>query len=348
MRALHRLWQLQPLQRMALLRRRFTFLAYLNNRKNLLLYRQYTLGNSMEMTQEKNNIYISCLPHPTTGFGHRFSEWNTGLIVARRLGLEYLHAGIGAPWGAELGLDSAYSRADIFIEKHGPAMIQLPYVEWHERADGLDEICSMIGRICPRRKPVIVFLADGQNLFRQHDSTSELQQIYRQNKPQGPSAGNSLRIAMHIRRGDVTKMKQARISNWQERYVDLAWFQRVYENVLVGLGGQESRLEVFSQGSTHELSPLAKMGRVAFFVDTDPVLAFHQMVSADLLITSPSSFSFNAGLLSSGLKIAQSPWWHQIPEQADWIRVSSEIEQREEIAERVKHWQQNGNGLKKA
>jgi hypothetical protein len=47
---------------------------------------------------------------------------------------------------------------------------------------------------------------------------------------------------------------------------------------------------------------------------------------ADILITSPSAFSYMAGILCNGLKLANYPWWHDIPERDDWIRVEESHE----------------------
>ena len=44
------------------------------------------------------------------------------------------------------------------------------------------------------------------------------------------------------------------------------------------------------------------------------------MVVADILILSPSSFSYKAGIISRGIKIAKYPWWHEIPNNSEWLR----------------------------
>jgi hypothetical protein len=46
---------------------------------------------------------------------------------------------------------------------------------------------------------------------------------------------------------------------------------------------------------------------------------FVEMSGAKVLIAAPSSFSFTAGLASRGVVIAQSPWWHHVPNDERWI-----------------------------
>lgn len=63
------------------------------------------------------------------------------------------------------------------------------------------------------------------------------------------------------------------------------------------------------------------MKGIQFFLNEDPYKTFLKMTMADVLITSKSSFSFNAALLNKGIKICPKNFWHTYPQTKDWIIV---------------------------
>jgi hypothetical protein len=286
---------------------------------------------------------LTCVPHPTTGFGHRFSEWNTGLIVSRQLGVPYLHAGLGEGWDKELGLFGQFEDAQSYLRRTKRVVVRLPLVDWHQRPEALRELVALARAAGAKQPGAVIMLADGQCLFRQHDSAEELRRLYHEVSvgdadKRSPRAG-AVRIAIHIRRGDVARMKASRQGDWGRRYVELDWFHAVASSILDGLDGAAREIEIFSQGARRDFDPLATLGALTFHLDADPVWSFHRMATADILVVSPSSYSFNAGLLSHGLKIARSPWWHEIPSAADWCAVTDPRTESAKIANCVRAYQ---------
>lgn len=53
--------------------------------------------------------------------------------------------------------------------------------------------------------------------------------------------------------------------------------------------------------------------------DLDEYVSFTNMVKAGILVTSKSSFSYNAALLSNGIKILPRDFWHGYPNNRYWI-----------------------------
>lgn len=51
--------------------------------------------------------------------------------------------------------------------------------------------------------------------------------------------------------------------------------------------------------------------------------SFLHMVNADLLITSKSSFSYKPALLSNGIKVCPSDFWHDYPKKKDFLLVDN-------------------------
>ena len=48
------------------------------------------------------------------------------------------------------------------------------------------------------------------------------------------------------------------------------------------------------------------------------------MILAEELVMGPSGFSYLAGILSEGQKLARAPWWHHLPGLPDWILVGAD------------------------
>ncbi len=298
--ALGRLLKLPALQRKTLLRRRMPLLVWFTRfRPKTLPISDLAIKTRGDKPAEKREIYVTCVPHPTAGFGHRFSEWTTGLIVARRLQLPFLNTGIGQPWEQELGISGHFPDTADFLKRMRPRVVHLPWVEWHNRPDAAEEISAWVAAAGGASEATVIFLADGQNLYRQHDAAEELRAMYWGRAGSRPAASSpgarTLRIAVHVRRGDVAAMEALKTSIWRERFTEVSWFEAVLGAAVEGLGDRKFSVEIHSQGEPDSLKPLGQFGETSFFLDRDPIWTFHQMASADILVTSPSGFSFTAG-----------------------------------------------------
>jgi hypothetical protein len=328
MKALVRFLELPELQRASLLRRKLP--ASFTHRG----HRRGRMPMHSAATGKSGQVAVTCVAHPTTGVGHRFAEWNTGLIVARSSGCQYVSAGLGGGWDEAFGLSRHFEDAAHYIKRARPKRIRLPYVGWHDRPQALVELSRLVREIASCEKNALVFLSDGQNLFRHDDSAAELRMMYWANRTTA-RALEPIKIAVHIRRGDVAQMRAQAAPGWEARYVELNWFAGVLQAINSGLAGRALEISVYSQGAEGDFELLRAGLAVRFRLNGDPIEAFHEMVQSDILIVSPSSFSFNAGLVCRGMKIARWPWWHEIPESDDWVRVDAKTASFEFITKRV-------------
>lgn len=116
----------------------------------------------------------------------------------------------------------------------------------------------------------------------------------------------NVKIAVHIRRGDVSQKKN------QNRFTPLDYSANILQQVLAQLGPDRARAEVaiYSQGSPVDFKPLADRFSARLFLDSDPIWTLQQLVEADVLVTAKSTFSYIAGLISTGMVIYE-PFWHQ-------------------------------------
>jgi hypothetical protein len=125
-------------------------------------------------------------------------------------------------------------------------------------------------------------------------------------RPQKPE----LSVALHMRRGDVTARNSL-------RYTSVKSVLRTAEAVksVLSRSGTAYSMRLYSQGPAEPFAPLRDAG-VELCLDIDALWTMQQLVAADMLIMSKSSFSYVAALISEGIKIYE-PFWH--PPLDDWL-----------------------------
>ena len=114
--------------------------------------------------------------------------------------------------------------------------------------------------------------------------------------------GNTLDVCLHVRRGDVSKTSRTTARS----FTSDDFFITVAQHITSTL--DEARIpyevHVHSQGSPEEFSKYAALG-YQLHLD-EPALDTHiQLVNADVLVTSKSSFSYTAALLNRGSVLYQ-------------------------------------------
>ncbi len=123
---------------------------------------------------------------------------------------------------------------------------------------------------------------------------------------------DAFRIAVHVRRGDVTAQAYA------GRFTSTELIGERVERLLRLCGSRRSiAVTVFSEGPISQFEPLRKLG-CEIRCDDDPIDTIRHLARADILVTAKSSFSYVAGLLTQGL-VVYEPFWH--PKQPSWMSL---------------------------
>lgn len=113
-------------------------------------------------------------------------------------------------------------------------------------------------------------------------------------------------IALHIRRGDVNKIKYPSRFSSNQQYIDL----------LKKMNLDNSIIHIFSQGKESEFKDIVSSfpnNITILHINENIQLTFHHLVMSDVLVVAKSSFSYCAGLLNKNIKIANliTNWWHK-------------------------------------
>lgn len=144
--------------------------------------------------------------------------------------------------------------------------------------------------------------------FHNHPSFKRIQEIYFTNKinPFNPSFIN---IAVHIRR-PVSFDNRAQGTNTPDKY-----FLDCMSTCMASVSGEKPiRFHLYSNGKPEDFQEYMKFP-IQLHLEDDTFASFIGMTFADKLITSASSFSYTAALLSKG-EVIYLPFWH--PPRTHW------------------------------
>ena len=145
---------------------------------------------------------------------------------------------------------------------------------------------------------------------------------------------DKINVSVHVRRRNAEDMSNSTVHDpngaaYKARYRDSEFFIQTCRTIENVLGPDNLHFNIFSQGETNAFSDFKALKNSTLFLNEDVCETFHNIVLGDLLVLSPSSFSFKAGMISKGLKIAAEPWWHYIPDNQEWCRLQNEDRESE-------------------
>jgi hypothetical protein len=302
--------------------------------------------------------FVMAVPYLPAGLGHAMGEWLTGLILARRCGARFVHTALPEPWEDFFRFGDGEAEYREVMDLPNLEIIRLPPVSFAD--DTAFRTLSRLIDGCRAVHPLLFIAFDGQQLHDYTGAADVLGQKYRRragcsaiaapfasplttSSAVAPLTVAPLTVAMHIRRGDLETGGAAAISDWALRHVGLERFLEIGRLVRDALPDRPLAFRVVSEGDAGAFRSLdaltAETATVTVDVDPDPRRAFAALVAADILITSPSSFSYMAGVISTGYRIGWTPWYHRIPVAPDWYGVSRQADIRDRgLAGHLRSW----------
>ena len=220
------------------------------------------------------------------GFGAQYHAIMSGIAYAAHENLEYIHTPLEA-LGSQHGGNAQELNTFIGIPTGTPPknmdeMKQEPYSE-------------------------IVHLSKNPSEYYTKSVVDKIRKYYYGSKKPNISPPD---IAIHIRRGDVTREKNRSEVEGPfggNRYVD----NSEYKHIIAMLEREypEYNITIFSQGSEGDFADLAS-NKVRFSLNEDLTSTFHSLVRAKVLVTSISSLSYSAAILNENT-IYYMDFWHR-------------------------------------
>ncbi len=276
--------------------------------------------------EANNTRYLTGVPNAYAGIGHQLCNWNAALIFASKYNLKFVHHPLiskfkQSSWEEFLGFGDGELLYDEISTKQSIKIVKLPRIRWNT-ADptGHDIVTKIINYAYPGSN-ILFHLAKDQSVYDYTTFRDILRKKYwntrNNNSLKCGFRQGKLNIAVHIRRGDIMQMNK-KDKNFQQRWLDNSYFLNIISTIKNKISDNID-IHIFSQGNVANFSDFDEIGNVIYHLDEDEYQTFHSMIVADILLVSPSSFSYFAGIISQGLKIAKYPWLHELPEDSEWI-----------------------------
>jgi hypothetical protein len=118
-------------------------------------------------------------------------------------------------------------------------------------------------------------------------------------------------IAIHIRRGDVSKTQN------QERYIDNSYYQEIIKKLKIKY--PTYTITIFSEGEYTDFNNLG-LEENCFKLNAAVFETFHSLVCSKVLIQSCSSFSYAAGIINENI-VYNYDFWHKKLD--NWLDLNS-------------------------
>jgi hypothetical protein len=292
-----------------------------------LLYKS-GLNTLIYNNKAENKVnYFTAVPNRGAGIGHQMANWIAGYWFAKKFKLKFAHIPFSQDsWEIFLGFGDRESLVDDLVKTENYKLVKLP--KFNEKNAKEVQIIEKI--IQSYSEQNVVFVAEQDQFYKdQFGVIDEIKKKFHQSSERENDqliySEDTFNIAIHVRRGDIVIGQQNDNPNLIMRWLDNNYFENVLSAVIENIRTNKPiAIYLFSQGSLTDFSEFEKYKNIHFCLDMNAQDSFLHMVNADMLITSKSSFSYKPALLSKGIKICPSNFWHGYPASKDWILVDDE------------------------
>lgn len=204
------------------------------------------------------------------GFGAQYQAIMSGIAYCNYMNYEYIHT----PF-VKIAHDGNIEELNQFIG--------IP----SSKERNIDIVMKCCGDVHFSKTPDIYYNSHVLNKLRQYyDSTVKPNIV-------GPT------IALHIRRGDVKENNEKRYTRNNKYKEIISLLLEKYPNDII---------TIFSEGTIDEFRDL-QQDRIVFQLNDSIEETFHSLVTAKVLVTAKSSFSYCAALLNKN-EVYYMPFWH--------------------------------------
>lgn len=286
----------------------------------------------------KEGLFLTQEPNKGAGIGHQMGNWNAGCWYAKAFGVKYAYSGFtDLKWDEFLGFGEGEVTAKELL-KQGYKKCRLPYFD-----EKKEEEVLLIQKIIDSYKGenIVFFLELDQFYQAQYGIMDHIRKKFddasKKRKEQLIYDKNCLNIGVHIRRGDIVEGQKTQRQEYTKRWLEISYYSEVLKNVISLIPEKQAyKIYLFSQGKEEEFAGLTGEGEVVYCMTMPPRESFLHMARADILITSKSSFSYKAGLLSDGIRICPEDFWHGYPQEANWILAEDAGKMKAKQQEKLK------------
>jgi len=267
-----------------------------------------------DKTHNSRHCFITC-SGKTDGIGAQVQAVFSAMLFAQEFGMIYAHT----PFGKIVGTDGSSEEWDYFF---GLGEGEISTNDLH--VESL-HVVHVANPLFIRFKDNTLYIVEHCHSFVDSGCNSELYstlldrfvekyQSSSKKKYKSFYDDGKLNIAIHARRGDVYKK-----GTHSERYTDNSYYRILLKKIqrIIDYLGIESSIHLYSQGSIEDFKELEEFP-IYYHLDECVFTTFNNLVSSDVIVTSKSTFSYCAALLSKSIVIYE-PFWHK--PLAHWLPV---------------------------
>ena len=278
------------------------------------LYRSFwhsVLNLNFNNISKNQKNYMSIDVDPGAGIGHQLANYNSAIWYAKKFNLIHAHTSFpNKKWEKLLGFNYSTICLENLLNK-GYKKIKLPIFKEGDLIE-ISKIKKIIHSY--RDKKIIFFLENNQGYTKQYQVAEILKEKFFSSKKRSKDkliySIKDFNIAVHIRAGDI--MNNEKLIN--KRFLDINYFiKTINESLSIIKTPKKKKIHIFSESKLDSFSKLTNFKNIKFCHNLNQYKTFLHFVYADLLITSKSSFSYKAALISKGIKVSPKNFWHSYP-----------------------------------
>jgi hypothetical protein len=289
------------------------------------LYRSFwhsVLNLNFNNISKNQKNYMSIDVDPGAGIGHQLANYNSAIWYAKKFNLIHAHTSFpNKKWEKLLGFNYSTICLENLLNK-GYKNIRLPIFKEKDLIE-ISKIKKIIHSY--RDQKIIFFLEYNQGYTKQYQVAEILKEKFFSSKKRSKDKLiyniKDFNIAVHIRAGDI--MNNEKLIN--KRFLDINYFiKTINESLSIIKTPKKKKIHIFSGSKLDSFSKLTNFKNIKFCHNLNQYKTFLHFVYADLLITSKSSFSYKAALISKGIKVSPKNFWHGYPyNDKKWILTSA-------------------------
>lgn len=280
------------------------------------LYKSYwnsLLNNTIN--KKKHINYMSINVNPGAGIGHQLANYNASIWFAKKFNLIHAHTCFpNKIWEKTIGFNSSIIGSKYLINKNYKK-VKLPLFDEKNNIE-ISKIKKIINSYSNIK--VIFFLELDQIYKKQYETIDYLKKKYYVSKRRKNDKiifnKKNKNIALHIR-------LPMQIENVEKRYNDINYKTKIIKQSFNMLNDclkliktkKKIQIYIFTQFKDKDLNIFNRFKNIEYCYNINPYKSFVNLIKADILITSRSSFSYKAALFSEGVKISPLNFWHGYP-----------------------------------
>jgi hypothetical protein len=280
------------------------------------------LNSKIKINKINYKSYISTKVNPGAGIGHQLANYNSSIWYAKKFNLIHAHEVFpNKKWEKILGFNSSVICSKDILNKQYKK-IELPIFKENNLTE-LSKIKKIIQSY--RNQKVIFFLEQDQPYTKQYEISDYIKEKFFSSKQRKRDKimykHKDINIAVHIRLPMIIEdvVKRYNDANYAVNIINHSF--NMLKNFLKKIITKKKiKIFIFTQFYDEKLKIFNKFKNVEYCYKISPYESFINLIHADVLLTSKSSFSYKAGLINKGIKISPKNFWHGYPwNDKNWI-----------------------------